>query len=77
MFKKALFDCTVNEKCCSFEGGRGFCPHFSSPPRGIWQLNGPHPRKFAIQHKKLLMRGGQPGGGVGWGFRAQLELTDA
>ena len=79
MFKTALFDCAVNEKCCSVEGGRGFCPLFSSPPRGIWQLNSPHPRKFAIQDKKLLMRGGQPGGGGGggWGFRAQLELTDA
>ena len=43
-----------------------FCPH----PGGV-----PTPGKFAIQGKKTLMPGGQPGGGEGvW---AQLELTDA
>ena len=36
-----------------------------SPPPGIC-----HPRP----KKKMLMPGGQPGG---WGFRAQMELTDA
>ena len=35
-----------------FYGGRGLCPLFSSPPRGIWQLKSPHPREFAIQGKK-------------------------
>ena len=34
----------------------------------------PHPREFATKTKKVLMPGGQPGGGGGW---AQLELTDA
>ena len=64
MLKMALFDCTINEKCCSVDGGRGICPLFSSPPRGIWQLKSPHPREFAIQgKKKMLMPGGQPGGG--------------
>ena len=50
---------------------------FFVPPRGIWQLNSPYPREFAIQGKKkktVLMSGGQPGG---WGRWAQLELTDA
>ena len=65
MFKTALFDCAVNEKCCSVEGGRGFCPLFSSPPRGIWQLNSPHPRKFAIQDKKTANARGSARGG-GW-----------
>ena len=51
MFKTALFDCAINEKCCSVDGGRGICPLFSSPPRGIWQLKSPHPREFAIQGK--------------------------
>ena len=69
MLKTALFDCAINEKCCSVDGGRGICPLFSSPPRGIWQLKSPHPREFAI-----LMPGGQPGGGGSW---AQVELTDA
>ena len=48
----ALFDCTINEKCCSVDRGRGICPLFASPPRGIWQLKSPHPREFAIQGKK-------------------------
>ena len=33
----------------------------------------PHSREFAIRGKKMLMPGGQPGGGD-W---AQMELTDA
>ena len=70
MLKTALFDCAINEKCCSVDRGRGICPLFSSPPRGISQLKSPHPRKFAIQGK----RGGGGGGRGGW---AQLELTDA
>ena len=61
----ALFDCASNEKCCSVDGGRGIGPLFSSPPRGIWQLKNPHPREFAIQGKKILMPGGQPGGELG------------
>ena len=31
----ALFDCVINEKCCSVDGGRDICPLFSSPPRGF------------------------------------------
>ena len=66
MFKTALFDCAINEKCCSVDGGRGICPLFSSPPRGIWQLKSPHPREFAIQGKKNAnARGWARGGGVG------------
>ena len=63
--RKTLFDCAINEKCCSVDGGRGICPLFSSPPRGIWQLKSPHPREFAIQGKKTAnARGFSPGGGV-------------
>ena len=43
----------------------GAFPLFSSPPRGIWQLKSPHPGKFAILGKKMLMPGGQPGWGGG------------
>ena len=68
MLKTALFDCAINKKCCSVDGGRGICPLFSSPPRGIWQLKSPHPREFAIQGKKNANARG------GW---AQVELTDA
>ena len=52
MLKTALFDCAINEKCCSVDGGRGICPLFSSPPRGIWQLKSRHSREFTIQGKK-------------------------
>ena len=52
MLKTALFDCAINKKCCSVDGGRGICPLFSSPPRGIWGLKSPHPWEFAIQGKK-------------------------
>ena len=77
MLKTALFDRAINKKCCSVDGGRGICPLFLSPPRGIWQLKSPHPWEFAIQGKKNAnARGVSPrGGGVGgW---AQVELTDA
>ena len=63
------------KKGCSVDGGRGICPLFSSPPRGIRQLKSPHPREFAIQGKNANARGSARGGeGGGW---AQVELTDA
>ena len=65
MLKTALFDYAINEKCCSVYGGRGICPLFSFPPRGIWRFKSPHPREFAIQGQKMLMPGGQPGGALG------------
>ena len=67
MLKTATFDCVINEKCCSVDGGRGICPLFSSPSRGIWQLKSPHPRESAIQGKKILITGGHPRGGGGAG----------
>ena len=76
MLKTALFDSAINEKCCSVDWGRGICPLFSSPPRGIWQLKSPQPLEFAIQGKKILMPGGKPGGGGGRSWE-RLELTDA
>ena len=63
MLETALFDCAINEKCCSVDGGRGICPFFSSPLRGIRQLKSPHPREFAIQGKKNANARGQSGGG--------------
>ena len=69
MLKMVLHDCAINEKCCSVDGGRGICPLFSSPPRGIWQLKSPHPRELAIQAKQMLMPEGQPpgsGAGIDW-----------
>ena len=65
MLKTALFDYAINKKCCSVYGGRGICPLFSSPPRGIWQLKSPHPREFAIQGKKNANAEGSVWGGTG------------
>ena len=67
MLKMALLDCAINEKCCTVDEGGGICPLFSSSPQGIWQLKSPHPREFALlsKAKKMLMPGGQPGGGGG------------
>ena len=65
MLKMALFDCAINEKYCSVDGGRGICRLFR-----------PHPRESAIQGEKMPMPGGQPGGG-GRGGWSQVELTDA
>ena len=64
MLKMALFDCAINEKCCSLDGGWGICPLFSSPPQGIWQLKSPHPQQFAIQGKKNANARGQGAGGI-------------
>ena len=50
MFNTALFDCTINEKCCSVDGGRGTHPTAGNLPS---------------KAKKNLMPGGQPGGGGG------------
>ena len=69
----ALLDCAINKKCCTVDGGRGICPLFSSPPRGICQLKSPHPREFVIHGKKNANSRGSARGG-GW---AQVELTDA
>jgi len=73
MLKMALFDCVINEKCCSVDGGWGICPLFHPHPRGFDSLS-PHPRNLPSKAKKMLMPGGQPGGWGGW---AQVELTDA
>ena len=65
MIKMALFNCAIDEKCCSVDGGRGICPLFPSPPQGIWQLKSPHPREFAIQGKKNANAPGSARGGAG------------
>ena len=72
MLKIALFDCAINEKFCSADGGRGICRLFSSPLRGILQLKSPHPGNLPSKARKMPVSGGQPGGGG-----PQVELTDA
>ena len=57
MLKTALFNCAINVKCCSVDGGRTL---FSSPPWGIWQLNSPHHWVFTIQGTKNANSRDQP-----------------
>ena len=60
LLKTALFDCAINEKCCSVDEGWGICPLLldltaqESPPPGIC-----HPR----QKKKANARGSARVGG--------------
>ena len=69
MLKTALFDCAINEKNCSVDGGRGICPLFSSPPPGVWQLRSSHPREFAIQGQNNAdARGSGEGAGRSWNW---------
>ena len=66
MFKTAVFDCAIHEKCCSVDGGRDICPLFSSPhPAGFDSSRVPTPGNCHPRQKKMLMLGGQPGGGGG------------
>ena len=69
MFKTALFDCAINEKCFSVDGGPGICPFFRPHPGGFDSLGVPTPGNLPSKaKKKMLMTGGL------W---AQSELTDA
>ena len=68
MLKMALFDCAINEKCCSVDGGRGICPLFSSPLREFDSSRVPTPGNLPSHAKKGISPG------EGW---VQVELTDA
>ena len=68
MLKMALFDCAIDEKCCSVDGGRGVCPLFSVPtPGDLTAQESPPPGICHPRQKNMLMSGGQPGGGLGAG----------
>ena len=82
MLKTALFDSAINEKCCSFDGGRGIRSFFSSHTEGFDSSRVPNPGNLPSKAKKNGNPGDQhEGGGGGGGGRgrgyAQLELTDA
>ena len=68
MFKTALFDCAINEKCCSVDGGRAFALFFRPLPGDLTAQESPPPGISFPRQKKMIMPGGR------W---AQLELTDA
>ena len=70
MLKTALFDCAINEKCCSVDGGMGICRLFSSHPGGFDSSRVPTSRNLPSKAKKKKpMPGGQPGGGGRGGWR--------
>ena len=74
MLKTALFDCVINKKCCSVDGGRGICPLFSSPPRGFDSSRVPTPGNLPSKAQKNANARGSAREGGGW---AQVELNDA
>ena len=76
MLKMALFDRAINEKCCSVDGGQGFCPLFHPHPGGFDSSRVPTTGNLPSKAKKMQMPGGQPGRGGGGGW-AQVELTEA
>ena len=56
MFKMALLDCAINEKCCSVDGERG--------KKTVDSSKVPTPGNLPFKaKKKMLTHGGQPGGG--------------
>ena len=61
----ALLDCAINKKCCTVDGGRGICPLFSSHPGGFASSRVPTPGNLLSKAKKMLIPGGQLGGGPG------------
>ena len=76
MLKTALFDCVINEKCCSVDGGRGISLFFVPTPGVFASSRIPTPGNLPSKAKKILMPGG-PAGVGGGGDWAPLELTDA
>ena len=73
MLKMELFDCAINEKCCSVDEGRGICRLFFRPhPRGFDSSRVPTPGNLPSEAKKMPMPGSQPEG-----VWAHVELTDA
>ena len=67
MLKTALFDSAINEKCCSFDGGRGIRSFFSSHTEGFDSSRVPNPGNLPSKAKKMLMHQHEGGGGGGWG----------
>ena len=75
MLKTALFDCAINEKCCSVNGGWGISSLFVPAPGDLTAQESPPPEICHPRQKNANARGSARvrGGGV-W---AKLELTDA
>ena len=59
----------INDDFCSVDWGRNIGPVSLSPPRGIWQLKCPLPRKFASKTKNADAHG------LAWGWGAVNRLV--
>ena len=64
MLKMELFDCAINEKCYSVDGGRGICPFLRLHPGGFDSSKVPTPGNFPSNAKKCQCPGVNRGGGV-------------
>ena len=76
MLITALCDSAINENVAVLTEDGAFALFFRPHPRQFDSSRVPTPWNLPSKAKKVLTPGGQPGGG-GWGFWAQLELTDA
>ena len=59
----ALFDCAINEKCCSIDGGQlrtGHLPSFFVPTTGNLTTQKSPPGNLPSKAKKMPLPGGQP-----------------
>ena len=62
----ALFDCAINEKCCSVDRGRAFARFFRPHSGGFDSSRIPTPWNLPSKaKKKMLMPRGQTGGELG------------
>ena len=70
MFKMALFDCAINEKYCSVDGGWSICLFFFIPTPGELTAQGSSPtgnfpsKAENIANARGSARAGRGGGGV-------------
>ena len=76
MLKMELFDCAINEKCCSVDGGRDICPFFRPHTGGFDSLKVHTPGNLPSKGNKM-QKCQCPGHNPGGGGQAQLELTYA
>ena len=70
MLKTALFDCAINEKCCSvdgLDGGWGFALFFRPHPGDVTAQESPPPEICHPWQKNPNARGSARGGGDGLG----------
>ena len=76
--KLVLFDCAINEKCCSVDGGQGICPLSRPHPREFDSLKVPTPGNLPSKNANAQGSAGGRGGGGARGRRwAQVKLADA